>query len=60
VLFGGKWIVDHVPIPAHLKTAEIAQFGFDINQTIGLPDHPAEGNIYTVDNIRFGPLNGPH
>lgn len=60
VLFGGRWVVDHEPIPAYLKTSEIAQFGFDINQTIGLPGQPAEGNAYTVDNIRFGPLNGPH
>ena len=60
VLFDGQWIVDHAAIPAYLKTDEIAQFGFDINQSIGLPNQPAEGNLYTVDNIRFGPLNGPH
>lgn len=60
VLFNGQWIVDHAAVPALFKMDGIAQFGFDINQTLGMPDQPALGNVYTVDNIRFGPLNGSH
>ena len=60
VLFDGKWIVDHAAVPALFKLDGIGQFGFDVNQTLGLPDQPALGNAYWVDNVRFGPLNGPH
>lgn len=58
VFFDGAWIVDGEPIPDHFKVDAIEKFGFDINQFIaeqaGLP--PAQGNIYYVDNIKFGPL----
>ena len=58
VFFDGAWIVDGEPIPGHFKVDAIEKFGFDINQFIaeqaGLP--PAQGNIYYVDNIKFGPL----
>ena len=60
VLFDGKWIVDHAAVPALFKMDGITQFGFDVNQTLGLPDQPALGNAYWIDNVRFGPLNGPH
>ena len=58
VFFDGAWIVDGEPIPDHFKVDAIEKFGFDINQFIaeqaGLS--PAQGNIYYVDNIKFGPL----
>lgn len=58
VFFNGVRIVDGEPIPGHFKVDAIEKFGFDINQFIaeseGLP--PALGNIYYVDNIKFGPL----
>ena len=58
VFFDGAWIVDGEAIPGHFKVDAIEKFGFDINQFIaeseGLP--PAQGNIYYVDNIKFGPL----
>ncbi|OPY09704.1 MAG: hypothetical protein A4E68_00326 [Syntrophaceae bacterium PtaB.Bin095] len=58
VFFDGAWIIDGEPIPGHFKVDTIENFGFDINQSIaeqaGLP--PALGNIYYVDNIKFGPF----
>ncbi len=60
VLFDGQWIVDHAAIPALFKMDGITQFGFDLNQTLGLPGQPGLGNTYLVDNVRFGLLNGPH
>ena len=58
VFFDGTWIVDGEPIPGYFKVDAIERFGFDLNQVIaeseGLP--AAKGNIYYVDNIKFGPL----
>lgn len=60
VLFDGAWIVNHAAIPGYLKTNSISEIGFDVNQTLGLPGQPAQGNTYYIDNVRFGPLYGPH
>lgn len=60
VLFGETWVVDHAPIPAHFKMDGIHQFGFDVNQTLGLPGQPALGNVYYVDDVTFAPLSGGH
>ena len=58
VFFDGAWIVDGEPIPDHFKVDAIEKFGFDINQFIADQEGltPAQGNIYYVDNIQFGPL----
>lgn len=56
VFFDGVWVVDHEPIPSHFDVYAIQKFGFDVNQWMGLPGNPAQGNIYYVDNIKFGPL----
>lgn len=60
VLFDGTWIVNHQPIPSYLAAGSISEIGFDVNQTLGLPGQPAEGNTYYIDNVRFGPLYGSH
>ena len=60
VLFDGAWIVHHAAIPGYLATNSISEIGFDVNQTMGLPGQPAQGNTYYVDNVRFGPLYGSH
>lgn len=60
VLFDGTWIVNHAAIPGYLATNSISEIGFDVNQTIGLPGQPAQGNTYYIDNVRFGPLYGSH
>ncbi len=60
VLFDGAWIVNHAPIPGYLATNSISEIGFDVNQTMGLPEQPAQGNTYYIDNVQFGPLLGPH
>ncbi|MDD4997295.1 MAG: hypothetical protein PHI99_04040 [Syntrophales bacterium] len=58
VFFDGAWIEDGEPIPEHFKVDAIEKFGFDINQFIAESEGltPAQGNIYYVDNIQFGPL----
>ena len=60
VLFDGTWIVDREPIPGHFATNSISDIGFDLNQTMGLPGQPAQGNVYHIDNVCFGPLKGTY
>lgn len=49
----GVWLVNREPIPDHFDLTTLHRFGFDVNQLADLPEHPPQGNVYYVDNIRL-------